>query len=109
METRVTTLAGMAEAPTGGIASRSLLSNPAGSVTLFAFDAGQSIQEHSAPFDALLQILEGSLEIRIGSENHLASAGQILTLPARIPHALRAPEHARALLTMIRNPQENRP
>ena len=73
-----------------------------GTVTVFAFDKGQGLSTHSAPFDALVQILDGSAEITIGEKTVPVSAGKSLLMPADIPHALNATERFKMLLTMIR-------
>jgi quercetin dioxygenase-like cupin family protein len=87
-----------------GIASRVLARTTGGNVTLFAFDTGQGLSEHSTPFDALVQVLEGVLEITIGGESVRATPGTIVRMPAGIPHALLASEKARMLLVMLRDP-----
>jgi quercetin dioxygenase-like cupin family protein len=87
----------------GAVVSRVLLNRPTGSVTLFAFDAGEGLSEHTSPYDALVQILEGKAHIFIASQEHIVEAGFILLLPANIPHALEAKESFKMLLTMIRD------
>ncbi len=84
------------------IVSRVLLKKPSGNVTLFAFDAGEELSEHTCPFEALLHVLEGAAEVAIGGERLALSAGQTVVLPADVPHAVRAPERFRMLLTIIR-------
>ncbi len=84
------------------IVSRTLIAKPAGTLTLFAFDAGQGLSEHTAPYDAVVQVLEGRAELTIGGKKVAAPAGHIVILPARIPHALQAPGRFKMLLTMIR-------
>ena len=74
----------------GAIVSRTLLDLPTGTVTLFAFDAGQTISEHTTPFDALVQVMAGSIRFTIGGEDMTAVAGQSVLMPADIPHALAA-------------------
>ncbi|NCP86160.1 MAG: cupin domain-containing protein [Anaerolineae bacterium CG_4_9_14_3_um_filter_57_17] len=86
----------------GSVVSRQVIKAEAGNVTLFAFDAGQGLSEHTAPFDALAHILEGRAEIFIAGELHELQAGQAILLPANLPHALKAPEAFKMLLTMIR-------
>lgn len=86
----------------GGIVSRILLKQPAGSVTAFAFDAGQELSEHTCPYDALLQVLDGEADVTIGGEPHHLAAGQIVKLPAHVPHAVQAPQRFKMLLTMLR-------
>ncbi len=87
----------------GAVVSRTLVKKEVGTVTLFAFDEGQGLSEHSAPFDALVQILEGEAEVRVEQERHTVRAGQVLLLPANRPHALDAGQRFKMLLTMIRS------
>lgn len=86
----------------GSVVSRQITKAEAGNVTLFAFDAGQELSEHTAPYDALVHVLEGEAEIRISGELHLLGAGEAIIMPANQPHALRAPQKFKMLLTMIR-------
>ena len=86
----------------GSVVSRTLVDRPVGTVTAFAFDKGQALSEHSAPYDALVQVVEGELEISIGGESHKVTSGRWLLMPADIPHALKAKEPSVMLLTMIR-------
>ena len=88
----------------GSIVSRTIAKARGGSITLFAFDAGQELSEHTAPFDAFVQVLDGSVELTIGGEKVLARAGETVRMPARIPHALRAAEPFKMILTMVREP-----
>jgi len=85
------------------IVSRELARTSGGTVTAFAFDAGQGLSEHTAPFDALVQVLEGRLEITIGSEAVSLAGGQLVLMPADIPHALHASLPTTMLLTMLRD------
>jgi quercetin dioxygenase-like cupin family protein len=87
-----------------GIASRVLSKNSGGSLTLFAFDAGQGLSQHTAPFDAMVFVLDGTLTLTIGGIEVVAAAGTIVRMPASVPHAVEAPEPARMLLTMLREP-----
>lgn len=96
-------LAGLVDYADGGIVSRTLVDNSAGTLTLFAFDAGQGLSEHSAPFDAVVQILEGKAELTIGGKMMGAQAGQIVLMPADVPHSLKAAGRFKMLLTMLRN------
>ena len=84
------------------IVSRVLLKRPAGNVTLFAFDEGEELSEHTCPYEALLHVLDGVGEVTIGGEPHRLAAGQMIVLPAGVPHAVRAPERFKMLLTIIR-------
>ena len=86
----------------GAVVSRELVRNSAGTITAFAFDAGQGLSEHSAPFDAMVQVLEGSVEIRIGGEPYRCVAGDLVLMPANIPHSLSALEPFKMLLTMLK-------
>lgn len=86
----------------GSVVSRQITKAEAGNVTLFAFDAGQELSEHTAPFDALVHVLEGEAEIRISGQPHLLTAGEAIIMPADEPHALRATQKFKMLLTMIR-------
>ncbi len=87
---------------TGSVVSKTLLKKEIGNLTLFAFDAGQGLSEHSAPFDAAVQVLDGTAEITIGGETQTVKAGELLIMPADIPHALQAKERFKMLLTMIK-------
>ena len=77
-----------------------------GTVTVFAFDQGQGLSEHSTPYDALVQVLDGKAEITIGGETMTVSAGESVLMPADIPHSLHAPRRYKMLLTMIRERKE---
>ncbi len=94
--------ADLAEYQEGSIVSRVLLKQEKGNVTFFAFDQGQELSEHTAPFDALVQVLEGRAEITIAGQPHELKAGDMIIMPADQPHALKAPERFKMLLTMIR-------
>jgi quercetin dioxygenase-like cupin family protein len=88
-----------------GIASRVLAKTSGGNVTLFAFDAGQGLTEHTSPFEALVLVLEGAVTIAIGGTPVRAAPGTIVRMPANVSHALEASEAARFLLVMLREPQ----
>lgn len=85
-----------------GIASRVLAKTTGGNLTLFAFDQGQGLSEHTTPFDALVMVLEGSLTLTIGGVPVTAAPGTVVRMPAGVPHAVDAPEPARMLLLMLR-------
>jgi quercetin dioxygenase-like cupin family protein len=87
----------------GAVVSRILLKRGGGSVTLFAFDEGQSLSEHTAPFDAVAHVLEGEARITIAGVPLTVPAGDIVLLPANQPHAVTAPKPFKMLLTMIRS------
>ena len=86
----------------GAVVSREIIKKPAGTVSLFAFDAGQGLSEHAAPFDALVHVLDGEAEITISGRTHVMKAGDLILMPANEPHALRATSRFKMLLTMIR-------
>jgi len=95
-------LTGLVDYAEGSIVSRTLAENEAGTITLFAFDAGQGLSEHSAPFDAIVQVLDGAAELTIGGEPVTATAGQAVLMPADVPHAVKATERFKMLLTLLR-------
>ncbi len=86
----------------GSIVSKNVLKRDTGNVSLFAFDKGEGLSEHTAPFDAIVQILDGKAEITVGSNKHLLGKGDSIIMPANIPHALMAVEKYKMLLTMIK-------
>lgn len=95
-------LAELVEYAEGSVVSRTVLDKPTGTVTLFAFDAGQGLSEHTAPFDAMVQVLAGTAAVTIGGAEQVVAAGQAVLMPADVPHAVRADERFKMLLTMIR-------
>jgi quercetin dioxygenase-like cupin family protein len=84
------------------IVSRVLLKNNGGTVTLFAFDQGEGLSEHTAPFEALVFVIEGEAEVEIAGRAYRVRTGETITLPANIPHAVKAATRFKMLLTMIR-------
>lgn len=86
----------------GAVVSRTIIHKPAGTVTLFAFDKGEGLSEHTAPFDALVLILDGQAEISISGKPQLVKTGELLIMPARKPHALKAVKRFKMALVMIR-------
>ena len=95
-------IADLVKYQSGGIVSRQVIQKQAGSVTLFAFDVGQALSEHTAPFDALVQVLDGSVEIILAGEPLTLKAGEAVIMPANRPHAVRALTKMKMLLTMVR-------
>jgi len=85
------------------VVSKTLVKKPTGTITLFAFDAGEALSEHTAPFDALVEILDGEAEVTISGKPFRLQAGDAILLPAGDPHALRAVRRFKMLLTMIRS------
>ena len=86
----------------GSVVSRALINRPTGSVTVFAFDKGESLSEHSAPFDALVHVLDGEAEITVGGVSHRVKAGQMILMPSGVPHALKAVERFKMTLFLAR-------
>ena len=87
----------------GTIVSRTIADRPTGTITLFAFAAGQALSEHTAPFDALLMVLDGKAEVTISGKANQLSAGQMIVMPANQPHAVAAVTDFKMLLIMIRS------
>jgi quercetin dioxygenase-like cupin family protein len=87
----------------GAVVSREIVKKPTGNVTVFAFDEGQGLSEHTAPFDALVQIVEGDAEITISGRPHQLKGGEMIFMPAGQPHALKALRRFKMILTMIRS------
>ncbi len=102
-KSQVLNLASLVAYQEGSIVSRQITQAETGNVTLFAFDAGQELSEHSAPFDALVHILDGSAEVRLSGRPFALAAGEAIILPAGEPHALKAFKRFKMLLTMIRS------
>ncbi len=100
---RPISLAGSIEFSPGSIVSRTLVDRPTGTLTLFAFDAGQRLSEHTAPFDAVVQVVEGQASLVIGGKDVLCRAGEMVVMPANVPHAVNAEQRFKMLLTMIRS------
>lgn len=86
----------------GSVVSKTLIKKEIGNITLFAFDQGQGLSEHTAPFDAVVHILDGKADITIGGQPQTVSTGEMLIMPANISHALQATEKFKMLLVMIR-------
>jgi len=96
-------LLGAIEYQDDAVVSRTIIKSDEGNVTLFAFAKGQELSEHTAPFDALVHVLDGEAEIRINQDTHIVKTGELLIMPANEPHALRAVESFKMLLTMIKD------
>ena len=91
----------------GAVVSRTIAKGAAGTITVFAFDKGQELSEHSAPFDAYVTVLEGTGKLVIDGKPVRAESGETVLMPANIPHAVEAPEPFKMLLVMLRNPKES--
>jgi quercetin dioxygenase-like cupin family protein len=96
-------LAGHVAYAEGSVVSKTLLKKDAGNLTLFSFARGQGLSEHTAPFDAVVYILDGKAQITIGGKTSTVSAGQMIIMPANVPHALHAEEQFKMLLIMMRS------
>lgn len=96
-------LGSLVEYQENAVVSKQILDKKAGTLTLFAFAAGQGLSEHTAPYDATIFVIDGKAEILIGGKPHKVSSGQMIIMPAHIPHAVKAPERFKMLLIMIRS------
>jgi quercetin dioxygenase-like cupin family protein len=95
-------LDGLVDYAADSIVSKTILDKPVGTITLFAFDAGQKLSEHTAPYDAVVQVIDGRAELTIGGKPVAVSAGELVIMPGNVPHAVTAAERFKMLLTMIR-------
>lgn len=86
----------------GSVVSQTLIDKKISTLTLFAFDAGQGLSEHTAPFDAVVQVLDGTAAVTIDNQVHQVKSGEMIIMPADVPHSLRAEERFKMLLVMIR-------
>lgn len=86
----------------GAVVSRAVVDKPVGTITAFAFDEGEGLSEHTAPYDAFVQVLDGEAQVTIEGTVHAVSAGEIIVMPANRPHSLRAEKRFKMLLVMIR-------
>ena len=101
--THAASAADLVDYQSDAIVSREVVKKKTGSVTLFAFDVRQELSEHTAPFDALVQVLDGEAEITIDGKRHRVSAGEMILMPANRPHALKAVQRFKMMLVMIRS------
>ena len=96
-------VSGLINYQAGSVVSKTILSKKTGNVTLFAFDAGQGLSEHTAPFDAMVNIIDGEAEVTLGGSVQNVKAGEMIILPANIVHALKALKSFKMILTMIKS------
>ena len=101
-ETEVSKIVDLVQYQEGSIVSRTIIDKKTGTVTMFAFDEGRGLSEHTTPLDALVHLLDGEAEIIISGRAFLLREGEIITMPANEPHALRAVKRFKMILTMIR-------
>jgi len=94
-------LAALISVTAGGIASRVIARTGGGSVTLFAFDVGEELSEHTTPYDALIVVLEGTLKLTVGGTPVQAVSGTVVRLPANVPHAVKSPGRSKMMLVML--------
>lgn len=87
----------------GSVVSKEMVNKPTGTITLFAFDKGQGLSEHTAPYDALIIITEGVAEITVSGVKHEVKSGEMILMPAQAPHTLKAFESFKMMLTMIKS------
>jgi quercetin dioxygenase-like cupin family protein len=90
----------------GAVVSRQLLKKPTGTITIFAFDEGEGLSEHTTPFDAMVHVLDGQVKITIAKEDHLLSTGEVIIMPANVPHALQATKRFKMMLIMVKEKKE---
>ena len=102
-EVKVSRLVGLVDYQDESVVSKTLIEKKTGTVTLFAFDQGQGLSEHTAPFDAMVCVLDGEAEIRISGNPFLLKEGDMIIMPANEPHALQAVKKFKMMLTMIRS------
>lgn len=95
-------LTGLISYQDGSVVSRLLIDKPAGTVTIFAFDEGQGLSEHTAPYHAMVLILDGEADILIANDSNKMKAGEIIVMPANVPHALKAITKFKMMLTMVK-------
>lgn len=100
---KVMELSGMVEYHQGSIVSRTVIDKPSGTLTLFAFEKGQGLSEHTAPFDAMVYMLDGEAEVTISGQPLHLKQGEMVIMPANKPHALRATARFKMLLSMIKS------
>jgi quercetin dioxygenase-like cupin family protein len=100
---KVLKTADLIEYQDGSVVSREIIKKDTGTVTIFAFDKGEGLSEHTAPFDAMVQIIDGKAEITISGNKNILEAGEMIIMPANDPHALKAIEKYKMVLTMIRS------
>jgi quercetin dioxygenase-like cupin family protein len=100
---KVAALDGLIAYQTGAVVSRTVIDKPAGTVTVFAFDKGQGLSEHTAPYDALVDVIDGEVEVTISGKPSRVKAGEMLIMPANDPHALKAVTRFKMMLVMVKS------
>jgi quercetin dioxygenase-like cupin family protein len=102
-KSKVFSFEGSVEYSEGGIVSKTVLKKETGNISLFSFAKGEALSEHTAPFDALIQVVDGKAEIIIGGKSYFLESGQSIIMPANIPHAVKTVEKFKMVLTMIKS------
>jgi len=100
---QVVAMVNLVEYQPGSIVSRTIMDKPAGTLTLFAFDNGQGLSEHTAPFDAMVYVIDGAAEVIIAGKSHTVKQGEMVIMPANQPHALKAPQRFKMMLVMVKS------
>jgi len=100
---QVTELVGLVDYQEGSVVSRTIVTKETGTVTLFAFDKEQGLSEHTTPYDALIHVLDGEVEVTISGNSSRVKTGEIIIMPANEPHALKAVDRFKMLLIMIKS------
>jgi quercetin dioxygenase-like cupin family protein len=103
MDTQVNKLIDFVNYQEGSVVSREIIKKPTGTVTIFAFDEGQGLSEHTTPFDALVYVLDGEVEIKIAGKPYLLKLGEMIIMPANQPHTLKAVKQFKMMLVMIKS------
>ncbi len=103
LTSKIFNLQGMTDYQDGAVVSRTIIKKATGTVTVFAFDKGQALSEHTAPFDAMVQILDGRAEILIGGHSFSLKTGEMIIMPANVPHAVKAESRFKMMLVMIKS------
>jgi quercetin dioxygenase-like cupin family protein len=99
---KVINTAALVDYQDGSVVSRAVIKKTTGNITFFSFDKGELLSEHKAPFDALVNVIDGSAEVIIAGESHKVNSGEMIIMPANVPHALKAIEKFKMMLTMIK-------
>jgi len=100
--TQVRSIVNLVDYQHGAVVSHTLVKKPTGTITLFAFDEGEGLSEHTTPYDAVVHVLQGESEITIGGRIHRVREGEVIIMPAHVPHALKAVRPFKMVLTMIK-------
>ena len=103
LKARILRVEDLVEYQNGAVVSREIIRKGTGTVTIFAFDKGEGLSEHTAPFDAMVQVIDGKAEITISGNKNVLEKGDMIIMPASYPHALHAMERFKMILTMIRS------